>query len=104
MQRIDGLVKHMDAETLNGQVFEVTLSHFPFRNVSLIPSLPPFCQFCQALNAGFGDTQKLLRELTLKSMLSLAPKLNNLNINDRLMRTLAKLQVCASILLKSSKR
>jgi hypothetical protein len=31
--------------------------------------------------------------LTLKSMLSLAGKLNEKNLNDRLMRSLAKMQV-----------
>ena len=68
LQRMEGLVKHMDAETLNSSVFD-------------------------ALNAGFADTSKVLRELTLKSMLFLADKLNERNLNDRLLRTLAKLQV-----------
>ena len=67
LQRMDGLVKHMDAETLNSSVFD-------------------------ALNAGFADTSKVLRELTLKSMLFLADKLNEKNLNDRLLRTLARLQ------------
>jgi len=67
LERIDGLVMHMDYDTVNSTVFE-------------------------SLNAGFADTAKVLRELTLKSMLSLAGKLNEKNLNDRLMRTLSKLQ------------
>ena len=68
LERIEGLVKHMDAGTINGPVFE-------------------------ALLAGFADTAKILRELTLKSMLALAPKLNEKNLTERLCRALAKLQV-----------
>jgi SCY1-like protein 1 len=67
LDRVEALVKHMDAQTVNGLVFE-------------------------QLNAGFSDTAKELRELTLKSMLSLVDKLNDVNMNDKLMRTLAKLQ------------
>jgi hypothetical protein len=67
LERIDGLVRHMDSSTVNSIVFE-------------------------SLNAGFADTAKVLRELTLKSMLSLAGKLNEKNLNDTLMRTLNKLQ------------
>jgi SCY1-like protein 1 len=67
LERVEGLVKHMDPLTVNGLVFE-------------------------QLNAGFSDTAKVLRELTLKSMLSLVEKLNDTNLNDKLMRTLAKLQ------------
>jgi len=68
LERIEGLVKHMDSDTVNGRVFE-------------------------SLNAGFADTAKVLREVSLKSMLSLVDKLNEHNLNDALMRTLAKLQV-----------
>ena len=56
-----------DNDTINGAVFE-------------------------ALNAGFSDTAKAMREHTLKSMLALVVKLNEANLNDRLMRTLGKLQ------------
>ena len=54
---------HMDEATVNGQVFEPLLT-------------------------GFGDTAKVLRELTLKSMLCLADKLNERNLNDKLVRAL----------------
>jgi SCY1-like protein 1 len=47
----------------------------------------------EPINNGFGDVAKPIRELTLKSMLSLAGKLNEKNLNDRLMRSLAKMQV-----------
>jgi len=82
----------MDSDTVNGRVFE-------------------------SLNAGFSDTAKVrysrvafwyysvvrlsslflkvIREITLKSMLSLVGKLNEKNMNDSLMRSLAKLQVVA---------
>eukprot|EP00615_Pteridomonas_danica_P002502 CAMPEP_0114336978 /NCGR_PEP_ID=MMETSP0101-20121206/6062_1 /TAXON_ID=38822 ORGANISM="Pteridomonas danica, Strain PT" /NCGR_SAMPLE_ID=MMETSP0101 /ASSEMBLY_ACC=CAM_ASM_000211 /LENGTH=495 /DNA_ID=CAMNT_0001469071 /DNA_START=839 /DNA_END=2326 /DNA_ORIENTATION=- len=67
LERIDALIQHMDNNTINETVFE-------------------------AVNGGFIDTAKPIRELTLKSMLTLAPKLNEKNLNDRLMRSLTKLQ------------
>lgn len=42
---------------------------------------------------GFGDTTPFLRELTLKSMLTLIPKISQRNINSSLLKYLAKLQV-----------
>ena len=42
---------------------------------------------------GFGDSNAYLRELTLKSMLVLAPKLSQKTINQTLLKHLAKLQV-----------
>ena len=42
---------------------------------------------------GFGDSNAYLRELTLKSMLVLAPKLTQRTINQSLLKHLAKLQV-----------
>ena len=44
---------------------------------------------------GFGDSNAYLRELTLKSMLVLAPKLSQKTLNQSLLKFLAKLQVCA---------
>ena len=68
VQRMDDFIQSMDRETINTQVFEPLL-------------------------AGFADTAKLLRELTLKSMLSLAEKLSEKNLNDRLVKSLTRLQV-----------
>ncbi len=42
---------------------------------------------------GFADSNAYLRELTLKSMLVLAPKLSQKTINQNLLKYLAKLQV-----------
>ena len=42
---------------------------------------------------GFTDTNAYLRELTLKSMLVLAPKLSQRTLNQSLLKFLAKLQV-----------
>ena len=42
---------------------------------------------------GFADNNAYLRELTLKSMLVLAPKLSQKTINQSLLKHLAKLQV-----------
>ena len=43
--------------------------------------------------SGFADNNAYLRELTLKSMLVLAPKLSQKTINQSLLKHLAKLQV-----------
>ena len=50
---------------------------------------------------GFGDSNAYLRELTLKSMLVLAPKLSQKTLNQSLLKFLAKLQVwpCSYIIL-----
>ena len=45
-----------------------------------------------AVATGFNDTNAYLRELTLKSMLLLAPKLSQRTINQVLLKHLAKLQ------------
>lgn len=42
---------------------------------------------------GFTDSNAYLRELTLKSMLVLAPKLSQKTLNQSLLKFLAKLQV-----------
>ena len=47
-----------------------------------------FDQIC----TGFSDATPLVRELTIKAMVSLVPRLNDVNKNDKLMRFLAKLQ------------
>ena len=48
--------------------------------------------------SGFADSNAYLRELTLKSMLILAPKLSQKTLNQSLLKHLAKLQVshCAT--------
>ncbi len=46
---------------------------------------------------GFSDANAYLRELTLKSMLILAPKLSQKTVNQSLLKHLAKLQVLPSI-------
>lgn len=71
LEKIDTLIQHMDNQTINDSLFE-------------------------SINQGFSDVAKPIRELTLKSMLSLANKLNEKNLNDRLMRSLAKMQVTLS--------
>ena len=43
--------------------------------------------------SGFSDSNAYLRELTLKSMLVLAPKLSQKTLNQSLLKFLAKLQV-----------
>ena len=50
---------------------------------------------------GFTDTNAYLRELTLKSMLTLAPKLSQKTLNQSLLKYLAKLQVCPHDCIKS---
>jgi SCY1-like protein 1 len=42
---------------------------------------------------GFTDSNEYLRELTLRSMLTLAPKLTQRTLNNSLLKYLAKLQV-----------
>ena len=50
-------------------------------------------QVYPAVATGFTDSTAYLRELTLKSMLLLAPKLSQKTINQSLLKYLAKLQV-----------
>ena len=56
------------------------------------------------VTTGFSDSNAYLRELTLKSMLVLAPKLTQRTLNQSLLKFLAKLQVrllascCAALL------
>ena len=45
------------------------------------------------VTTGFSDSNAYLRELTLKSMLVLAPKLTQRTLNQSLLKFLAKLQV-----------
>ena len=50
-------------------------------------------QIFPALVSGFSDSSPYLRELTLKSMVILAPKLSEKTLNSSLLKYLAKLQV-----------
>lgn len=52
-------------------------------------------------STGFSDSNAYLRELTLKSMLVLAPKLTQKTLNQSLLKHLAKLQVGSADLLLS---
>ena len=53
-------------------------------------------QIYPQIATGFLDSNAYLRELTLKSMLLLAPKLTQRTLNQSLLKSLAKLQVgCA---------
>ena len=52
------------------------------------------------VTTGFTDSNAYLRELTLKSMLTLAPKLSQKTLSNSLLKFLAKLQVsCTNLLL-----
>lgn len=48
------------------------------------------------VTTGFTDSNAYLRELTLKSMLTLAPKLSQRTLSNSLLKFLAKLQVVPS--------
>ncbi|VDN18997.1 unnamed protein product [Gongylonema pulchrum] len=48
--------------------------------------------FYRNLSSGFADTSPVVRESTIKAIVSLADKLNNSNLNTDLMRHLARLQ------------
>ena len=54
-----------------------------------------------AVATGFSDSNAYLRELTLKSMLLLAPKLSQRTINQVLLKHLAKLQVSQTLSLRA---
>jgi len=52
------------------------------------------------VTTGFTDSNAYLRELTLKSMLTVAPKLSQKTLSNSLLKFLAKLQVsCTHLLL-----
>lgn len=46
------------------------------------------------LSSGFSDENAYIRELTLKSMLTLAPKLKQSTLTQNLLKHLSRLQVC----------
>jgi len=66
LQRLSDFVVHLDEKTLNSRVFS-------------------------SIASGFSDTTPLLRELTVKSVVVLAPKLNSSNLNEVLLRHIVKL-------------
>ncbi len=63
----------------------------PCPNPTLSTPLP--CQIYPNLATGFTDATPYLRELTLKSMAILGPKLTQKTINQSMLKYLAKLQV-----------
>jgi SCY1-like protein 1 len=46
------------------------------------------------LASGFTDENAYIRELTLKSMLVLAPKMKQATLNNNVLKHLSRLQVC----------
>ncbi|RHZ40813.1 hypothetical protein DYB31_001681 [Aphanomyces astaci] len=69
LQMMDSFAVHFDAKLVNSPVI--------------------FDNIC----TGFNDTMPLLRELTMKSVLHIADKLSDANLNQKLMKYFAKLQV-----------
>ncbi|KAB7499520.1 N-terminal kinase-like protein [Armadillidium nasatum] len=67
LQQIENLADHLDAKTVNDQIF-------------------------QPLVTGFQDTNPTIREHTVKAVLFLAPKLNYNNLNVEVLKHFAKLQ------------
>jgi SCY1-like protein 1 len=60
----------------------------PHLNTSVVEE-----QIFPHLQAGFSDSNAYIRELTLKSILSLAPKLSNKTLTQSVLKHLSKLQV-----------
>lgn len=69
------------------QMMEKFAVHF---DAKLVNSSVIFDNIC----SGFTDAAPVLRELTVKSMLHIADKLSDSNLNTRVMKYFAKLQVC----------
>ena len=67
LTKIDCYIEHVKSSTINNDIY-------------------PF------IIQGFLDTNPTVREQTVKSMLFVAPKLNNKNLNDDLMRHFARIQ------------
>lgn len=75
------------------QMMEKFTVHF---DAKLVNSAVIFDNIC----SGFTDAAPVLRELTVKSMLHIADKLSDSNLNNRVLKYFAKLQVrCASVCL-----
>lgn len=70
------------------QMMETFAVHF---DAKLVNSAVIFDNLC----SGFTDAAPVLRELTVKSMLHIADKLSDANLNTRVMKYFAKLQVRA---------
>jgi hypothetical protein len=77
------------------QMMEKFAVHF---DAKLVNSSVVFDNLC----SGFTDAAPVLRELTVKSMLHIADKLSDSNLNNRVMKYFAKLQVrCLDLTPKS---
>lgn len=72
------------------QMMEKFAVHF---DAKLVNSAVIFDNIC----SGFTDAAPVLRELTVKSMLHIADKLSDSNLNTRVMKYFAKLQVRAAV-------
>ncbi|RHY26648.1 hypothetical protein DYB32_007426 [Aphanomyces invadans] len=72
------------------QMMDLFAVHF---DAKLVNSAVVFDNIC----TGFNDTMPLLRELTMKSMLHIADKLSDSNLNQKLMKFFAKLQVLSRL-------
>lgn len=74
------------------QMMEKFAVHF---DAKLVNSAVIFDNIC----SGFTDAAPVLRELTVKSMLHIADKLSDANLNTRVMKYFAKLQVYSTLLI-----
>ena len=63
----------------------------PILAPQLFSSTPP-----PPLQTGFNDANAYIRELTLKSMLALAPKMSNKTLTQNVLKHLSKLQASAT--------
>lgn len=90
LEKIDEFASHLKTEVVNERIFGLVAYSF------LLCDLFVFKIYCKVifrnLASGFMDTNPVVRENTVKAMVSIADKLNYHNLNTELMRHLARLQ------------
>ena len=102
LERLPTLVPHLTAKTINDAIFQARAERPPATHppaarpfAPLPPPPPPPPQpappSAQHISLGFVDTSAVLRELTVKAIVPLAPKLRP-NTMNHVMRAFAKLQ------------
>ena len=81
LDKIEEFGPHLSAQLVNDKIFGLELLYSSFDKY-----------FSRNIIVGFSDTSPVVRESTVKAMVTLAEKLNHHNLNVELMKHFARLQ------------